>query len=120
MIRTTIVLCALIVSGCGYLPPSPAAKEIAKAFERGELTTVDVSPMSISELATMYNGHQVVVTWYPGPFRHIRTLVIDGSEGVFPSSNDAAYIFAAALRRADRILDDKMAELNREAAKPHL
>jgi hypothetical protein len=74
--------------------------------------------MSISELATLYMDHHVMVTWYPGPPRQIRTLVVDGSEGVFPSSNDSYYIFAAALKRADRILDDKMAELNREATAP--
>jgi hypothetical protein len=117
--RVAVLIAALIASGCGYLPPSAAAKGIAEAFEKGELTKIDVSPMSISELATTYMGHQIVISWYPGPPRHIRTLVVDGSEGVFPSSNDSYYIFNAALDRADRILDDKMAELNREAAKPH-
>ncbi len=99
---------------------SPAAQGIADAFEKAPLTLVDVRPLSISELGTTYRNHTVLISWYPGPWRSLRTLVVDGSEGVFPSNNDAQYIFAAALNRADHILDAKMAELNQEAVQTRL
>ena len=114
-ITVLVVLVGAVLAGCSFSEPSPAAKGVAAAFESGALTHIDVSPLSISELATNYRGHIVYVTWYPGPWRHLRTITIDGSEAAFPSGADADYIFAAALKRADGILDDNMAKLNREA-----
>lgn len=93
--------------------PSEVAKAIASEFEAGLLTKACVSPHSISELGTTYLGKTVTVTWYPAYVakRRLRTLSIDGSEAVFPESVDSSHIFKAALRRADRLIHDKMAEL---------
>ena len=92
---------------------SEVAKGVAEAFERGELSLIDVSPNSVSELGTSYLGKSVRITWYPGKpgLRHLRTLTLDGTEGIFPDSADSEFIFKAALRRADRLIDDKMDEL---------
>jgi len=118
-IFTLLLLCVPVLTGCLFSEPSPAAKGVAAALKNGALTTEDVSPLSISELGTNYLDHTVLVSWYPGPWRHLRTIVIDGSEAAFPSGADADYIFAAALKRADSILDAKMAELNHEALSIH-
>ncbi len=101
---------------------SVVAKEIAATFQSGALTVANISPRSISELGTTYLGKPVLVTWYPGGFgpRRLRTISVDGTEGVFPDGADAKLIFKAALSRADRLIDAKMAELEglRQRAMP--
>jgi hypothetical protein len=44
--------------------------------------------------------------------RRLRTLVVDGTESVFPSGVDEDLIFNAALKRADHLINEKMDELN--------
>lgn len=116
-----IVFCIGLVLGRLVLPmtpipslfgkPTTTAIAIAAQFEQGAITHSDVSPLSISEISTEWNGHSILVTWYPGPPRHLRTLAIDGTEGVFPSSADEEIIFDAALNCADHLIEEKMQEI---------
>ena len=89
------------------------AESIAEVFANGEIASHDLDPGGISKLAILWNGADVVISWYPpGCFNVFRSLEIDGVN--FPSGNNKAenIMLSAAMIRARSLLSDTLGELH--------
>lgn len=91
---------------------SDVAREIAERFENGPILDSGLGPLGISEMSIMYLGKRVVASWYSGVDGSPRDMSIDGKS--YPARSvkgDVLYIMAAAKRRASRMIDEALSDL---------
>lgn len=91
--------------------PQSALQQILHEFAHGEIVHQDLDPMGICELGVRWKGLLVEASWYSGG--NARSLDINGKS--HPDHGDSLKIIAAARARAEGLLEERIAALDRIA-----